>query len=355
MRPCSALCVVLLVIGCADKAPAKKERPPPLVLAKAVEVRDVPVVARAPVDLRPIASADVGSKTVGYLDAVLVDRGDVVKKGQLLALVRPSELPDQLAAAKSAVSQAQASSALAKANLERAQTLAPRGLVSQAELQNVTNAAAASEAQLAAAQSQLGVYATRLGETRLEAPFDGVVVSRRLDPGALVGTATGAVLTIARIDVVRVFVSVNERQAPAVKLGQPARVHFDALPGQVFEATVQRLAPSFDPLTRTLDAELQLPNPERTLRPGMYGEAELELARHPGAIVVPAEAVQLSGGKAFVFVLQGEVVKRREVKVGEELDEALEIVGGLEPGAVIVHKGIDGLSDGAKVRLPQGR
>lgn len=349
----SALLVFLGLVGCTDKAPAAKTRPPPLVVVAPVQVRDVPVVVRAPVDLRPIASADVGSKTVGYLDAVLVDRGDVVKKGQLLALVRPSDLPDQLAAAKSAVSQAQASNALAKANLERAQTLAPKGLVSQAELQNSTNAAAASDAQLAAAQAQLGVYAVRLGETRLEAPFDGVVVSRRLDPGALVGSGSGAVLTVARIDVVRVFVSVNERQAPFVKVGQPARVKFDALPGQLFEATVQRLAPSFDPLTRTLDAELQLPNVDRTLRPGMYGEAELELAKHPNAIVVPAEAIQLSGGKAFVFVLDGEVVRRREVKAGEELEEALEIVSGLEPGTVIVLKGIDGLSEGAKVRVPK--
>ncbi len=352
---CLPVMMLLAGMGCSSKAAPAKVRPAPLVVAAPVTVVDVPVLARAPVDLRPIAQADVGSKTVGYLDAVLVDRGDLVKKGQLLALVRPSELPDQLLSAKSAVSQAQASSALAKANLERAQTLAPRGLVSQQELQNVSNAAAASEAQLSAAQAQLGVYATRLGETRLEAPFDGVVVSRRLDPGALVGATSGAVLTIARVDVVRVFVSVNERQAPFVKLGQHAAVRFDAIPGQVFEAQVQRLAPSFDPLTRTLDAELQLPNPDRLLRPGMYGEAELELSRHPNAMVLGAEAVQLSDGKAFVFVLDGEVVHRREVKLGEELGEKLEILSGIEPGTVVVVRGIDGLSEGAKVRTAKAK
>lgn len=341
---------LLTMLGCADQAAKGKVRPPPLVVAVPIGVADVPVVARAPVDLRPIAQADVGSKTVGYLDAVLVDRGDLVKKGQLLALVRPSELPDQLLSAKSAVSQAQASSALAKANLERAQALAPKGLVSQQELQNASNAAAASEAQLSAAQAQLGVYATRLGETRLEAPFDGVVVSRRLDPGALVGAGSGVVLTVARVDVVRVFVSVNERQAPFVKVGQHAKVRFDALPGRTFEAQVQRLAPSFDPLTRTLDAELQLPNPDRTLQPGMYGEAELELAMHPGAMVIAAEAVQLSDERAFVFVLEGEQVRRREVTLGEEVGEQLEILTGVTPGTVVVTRGIDGLSDGAKVR-----
>ncbi len=355
MRSSGLVVLLVFLAGCGGKPAANKVRPPPLVVAAPVLVKDLPVLFRAPVDVRPIAQADVGSKTVGYLDTVLVDRGDVVKKGQLLATVRPSDLPDQLSAARSAVGQAQAASALAKANLERAQALAPRGLVSQQELQNATSAAATSDAQLSAAQSQLGVFATRLGETKLEAPFEGVVVVRRLDPGAIVGPATGAVLTIARLDTVRVFISVNERQAQAVKVGQTARVRFDAITERVFEGRVERLAPSFDPLTRTLDAEVHLPNPDRALRPGMYGRAELELDRHPGALVMPVEAVQLSEGRAFVWVLEGDVARRREVKVGEELDEQLEILEGLQPGASVVLKGLDGLADGAKVRVPSSR
>lgn len=347
--------MVLVVVGasaCGEKAAAPKVRPLPLVVPEVVSVVDVPVVARAPVDVRPIAQAEVGSKSVGYLDAVLVDRGDVVKRGQLLALVRPAELADQLSAAKSAVAQAQAAASLAKSNLERAQALAPKGLVSQQELQNMTTAAAASDAQVAAAQAQLGVTATRLGETRLEAPFDGVVVSRRLDPGALVGATSGVVLTVARVDVVRVFIAVNERQATALTLGLPARVTFDAFPGRVFEGKVERLAPSFDPLTRTLDAEVHLQNPERLLKPGMYGRGEVELAKHPGSIVVPVEAVQLSNGKAFVYVLEGDVAHRRPVTLGEDLGERLEVSAGLAAGATVIVRGIDGLSDGAKVRTP---
>lgn len=353
MRTSATLVFLFALAACGDKPAPGKARPPPLVVTSPGTVMDVPVLARAPVDVKPIAQADVGSKTVGYLDAVLVDRGDVVKKGQLVALVRPAELSDQLSAAKSAVAQAQASAALAKANLERAQALAPKGLVSQQELQNATTASASTEAQLAAAQAQLGVYATRLGETRLEAPFEGVVVARRLDPGALVGASSGVVLSIARLDVVRVFISVNERQATAVKVGQAARVHFDAFPGRVFEGKVERLAPSFDPLTRTLDAEVHLPNPERLLKPGMYGRAELELAVHAGALVVPSEAVQLSNEKAFVFVLEGDTAKRRAVTVGESLGDLVELTG-VPAGAVIITRGIDALADGAKVRTAAG-
>lgn len=346
--------VVSVVLAACTEKPQPKVRPPPLVVAAQVAVADVPVMARAPVDVRPVQQADVGSKTTGYLDAVLVDRGDLVKKGQLLALVRPAELSDQLTAAKGTVTSAQAAASLAKSNLERAQNLAPKGLVSQQELQNATTAAAATEAQLASAQAQLGVIATRLGETRLEAPFDGVVLTRRLDPGSLVSAGSGVVLTVARIDVVRVFVAVNEKQAPQLKLGQVTRVRFDAFPGRDFEGKVERLAPGFDPLTRTLDAEVHLPNPDRLLKPGMYGRAALELDRHPGALVLPIESVQLSGGKSFVYVVDGDVVRRREVQTGESMSdggqESLEVTAGLQAGQTIVTKGIDALADGAKVR-----
>src|SRR3954470_12168335 len=101
-------------------------RPPPLVSVAKVEARDVPVEVRAPVDLRPLVQADVGSKTLGYPDAVLVARGDRVRKGQLLALVRPSDLPDQLAAARGTLAQVKSSAALARTNFERARALAPQ-------------------------------------------------------------------------------------------------------------------------------------------------------------------------------------------------------------------------------------
>lgn len=347
------LALSVLVLACGRPSAGPKARPAPLVTTTVVTAEDVPVLVRAPIDLKPLVQADIGVKTVGVLDAVLVDRGDPVKKGQLLALVRPSDLPDQLAAAKSALAQAEASRALAKANLERGQALAPRGLVSQQELQNMSTAAASTEAQAAAAQSQLAALATRLGETRLEAPFDGVVVSRRLDPGALVGPSSGAVLTVARVDVVRAFVAVTEREAVALRVGQPAWIELDALPNRRFQGKVERLSPTFDVLTRTLDAEVHLPNEARELRPGMYGRGEIEVGRHPGMPVVPVESVQLFDDKAFVYVVSGQVVKRQAVTLGEDMGSRLEVSAGLQAGDEVVVRGIDALSDGAKIRKAQ--
>lgn len=337
--------------GRGDAPAGSRTRPPPAVIVTTVTTRDVAVTVRAPVELRPLTQAEVGSKTLGYLDAVLVDRGDAVKRGQLLALVRPSDLPDQLVAARGSLAQAQASVALARENAARAKQLAPSGVVSQQELQQSQAALASAEAQEAAAKAQVGAYATRLGETQITAPLDGFVTARKLDPGALVGpTSGGSILTVARTDVLRVFVTVTEREAPLVKVGQKAFVTLDALPDTKIEGTVARLAPTLDPGTRTLDAEVQVQNKEGVLRPGMFGRGAVVVAVHPAAVVVPASSVLVSNGKRWAFVLEGDKVKRREVVVGVDEGDALELVKGVVAGETIVTAGMDNVSDGTTVR-----
>jgi RND family efflux transporter MFP subunit len=304
------------------------------------------------VDLRPILQADVGSKTLGYLDAVLVDRGDRVKRGQLVAVVRPSDLPDQLAAARGTLAQAQASVALARANRERAERLAPGGFVSQQEVQQSETGLASAEATLAASQANVAALATRLGETRIESPLDGFVSTRRLDPGALVGpnAGTGSILTVQRLDTLRVFVPVNERDTEKLRVGEDARLELDALPGRTIAGKVVRVSPSFDPVARTLDAEVHVANPDGLLRPGMYGRAAIVTEVHRDAIVVPASTVQLSGGRSTTFVLKGDRVARTELRIGVDGGDWLEVLSGLSPGDEIVTAGMDVLSDGATVR-----
>jgi membrane fusion protein, multidrug efflux system len=339
-RPLAAA-LLLSVAACKGGTTAPRQRPPPAVTVAPVEVRDVPVEIRAPVDLRPLFQADVGAKTLGYLDAVLVDRGDRVRKGQLLAVVRPSDLPDQLESARVAFENA-------KANRSRAEALAPSGVVSQQELQN-------NQSAYAAAQANLQAIATRLGETRIESPIDGVISQRRLDPGALVGpnAGTGAILTVQRNDVLRVFIPVNEKDAPAVRLGQAASAEFDALPGKRYTGKVVRLSPAFDPVARTVDAEVHLVNPGE-LRPGMYGRGTLVTAVHPAAVVVAVGAVQISDGRHYAYVVAGDKVKRTEVKIGVDGGNWFEIVEGLKAGDEIVTAGTDTLADGAAVRPVRG-
>jgi RND family efflux transporter MFP subunit len=352
----SGLLVGLAVgaLGCSKGGGevAVRARPPPLVIVGKVVARDVPVEVRSPVDLRALAQADVGSKTLGVLDAVLVDRGDHVKRGQLLALVRPSDLPDQLAAARGSLAQAQASLSLAQTNYERASSLAPSGVVSQQELQSASAALATAQASQAAAQAQVSALAVRLGETRIDSPLDGVVAARRLDPGAIVGLLSGAtIVTVARIDVLRVLISVTEKDIPRVRVGQDAHVELDALAGKAFAGKVVRIAPEIDPSTRTIDAEVRLPNANEELRSGMFGHGSIVVDVHPRQPIVPAQAVQMTDGKAYVYVVAGDRVQRRAVDIGVDAGEWLEVLRGVAEGDEVVTAGIDVLSDGAAVRV----
>lgn len=335
---------------------ASRQRPPPLVAVAKVASRDVEETVRAPVDLRPLLQAEVGAKTLGYLDAVLVDRGDRVRKGQLVALVRPSDLPDQLSAARSSAAQADAAVALARANLDRARALAPAGRISRQELQQAETALAAAEAVQAGSRSQVGALAVRLGETRITSPLDGVVSQRRLDPGVLVGPSSnsGSILTVDQSETLRLFVSANENDVQRLRLGQIAHLELDAMPGRRFEGRVVRLAPALDPATRTLDAEVQLPNAGGELRAGMYGRAAIVTGVHPGALTVPVGAVQISNNRNFVYVLRGDRVQRREVQLGVDGEDWLEVTSGLQPDDEVVTAGLEGLSDQAQVRPARG-
>jgi RND family efflux transporter MFP subunit len=342
--------------GCAKNgtSQAPKGRLAPSVVVSKVVARDVPVEVQAPVDLRPLEQADVGSKVLGYVDAIFVERGDKVKKGQIIALVRPSDLPDQLAAARSSIGQIKAQAALARTNYERASKLAPSGVVSQQELQSASSALASAESAEASAQAQISGLAIRLGETRITSPITGYVSQRRLDPGALVGPpGGGAIVTVVRMDRLRVFLTLNEIDAIGISVGMDAHVELDSLPGRSFLGKVVRVAPAFDPLTRTLEAEVQLANDSGELRPGMYGRGFIRREVHPNTPVVPVNAVQISSLQKYVFVLHDTKVERRVITTGAEVDDgsALEVRSGLAAGDEVVIAGADGLADGTAVRV----
>jgi RND family efflux transporter MFP subunit len=336
--------VALAAVGCAK---AQSSSAPKGRLAPSV-------VVQAPVDLRPLEQVDVGSKVLGYVDAVFVERGDRVKKGQIVALVRPSDLPDQLAAARSSIGQIKAQAALARTNYERANKLAPSGVVSQQELQSSSAALASAESAEASAQAQISGLAIRLGETRITSPITGYVSQRRLDPGALVGPpGGGAIVTVVRMDRLRVFLTLNEMDAMGVSVGMDAHVELDSLPGRSFLGKVVRVAPAFDPLTRTLEAEVQLANDSGELRPGMYGRGSIRREIHPNTPVVQVNAVQISSKQTYAFVLHDTKVERRVITTGAEVDDgsALEVRSGLAPGDEVVIAGADGLADGTTVRV----
>ena len=371
--------VALALFACSAPPPPARKRPPPLVKVAKPEVRDVDVTLDYTAEVKPIDQIELQSKVTGYVQRVLVDKGDRVRKGQLLADVRPSDLPQQVTQAREQVGQAEAQYKLQAENTRRARELFKRGLIARAELDNADALLAVAKAARGASSAGLGVVSTRLRETDLFSPFDGWVTKRYLDPGALVqpGPAAMAILQLMMIDRVRVFVNVVEKDVPRIRKGLTATITVDSLPGRTFTGVVDRFSPALDAATRTLEAQVIIDNAEekgadghvdRPLKPGMYGHVALRVATHPKAVVLPIEAVVTEDTTRSVFVVDGVQAapgggpgagpprlvgkaRRVAVKTGFDGGSWLEITEGLTGDEEVVVQGLDLISDGAPVSL----
>ncbi len=206
------------------------------------------------------------------------------------------------------------------------------------------------------ARARLGKLKTLMEYTKITAPFEGIVTERFVDPGALIQAATTAsvnvspVVTVQRVDMVRVFIDVPEPEVPAVDRGDPATLALSALPEKKFAGTVTRFASALHPSTRTMKVEIDFPNPDGLLRPGMYGSLTLNLETHSEALTLPAPALVTEKGKTFVYIVEDGKARRVEVMTGIDDGIRVEIVKGLQGNEAVIVAGASAVSDGGAVR-----
>jgi RND family efflux transporter MFP subunit len=310
------------------------------------------------------ATVDVVPRVAGRLDSVQVQLGDRVSRGQQVAKVEDREIREQVNQSEANI-EVNRATVLARENdlrvaesaLERAKASFQRGLISQQALEDAEarHSAALSQvtvakAQLTSTQARLDELKINLANTVLAAPMDGVVSKRNLDPGAFAGGNT-VVLSLVDISTVRLIANLVERDFKRIEPGGHATVEVDAFPGEQFVGRVNRVAPVFDPATRTATMEIQIPNPGFRLKPGMYARVRLTADRRPNALAVPRNAVVDIGGKRGVYRLDGEVAQFHAVETGLSDGDYIEVVNGLEEGARIVTVGALALRDGDRVSV----
>jgi RND family efflux transporter MFP subunit len=319
----------------------------------------------------PYQNVELHAKEAGYIRNIYVDIGDRVHQGQVLAVLEIPELMAQVDASKAAVHHAEEEIQRSKSDVSRAEAdnvalhsnadrlanadKARPGLIAQQELDDATAKDRASQAQveasksaLAAAQQQLAVakadqqhYTALSDYTRIVAPYDGVVTWRFSDTGALVqaGTSTSSglpVVTVAQVNILRLRVPVPESLAAKVKIGDVADVHVQAT-GEHFTGKVSRFTGALDPSTRTMQVEIDVPNSNYHLQPGMYADVRLDANSRPDALTVPVEAIQRSDTKNSVLVVDPQNrVQRREVELGVQSSNNVEILGGLREGERVI-------------------
>ena len=334
------------------------------------------------------AEVTISSQAEGIVRRVLADLGDPVKSGQPLVEIDREKLQYTLDEQKAAraraltkygasesgqlppveetadVRKAAAELAQAKQGHERAVELHKRTLISQqtlddaettlrlkaasydAALQNARNL----RADVDASDATLKLADRQLRDASIRAPFDGYVQKRMVSVGELVKDQM-PVMTVVRVDPLKLLAEIPERMAPWIRVGQSLDLQVDAFPGTTFAATVSRISPAVNTQTRTFAFEALAPNHDARLKPGTFARVHLETALVEQVLTIPYAAMQYRYGVYRVFTVDGDRLTVHELKTGDRVGDRMEILGGVKLGDLVALTDVDNLADGMKVTV----
>jgi RND family efflux transporter MFP subunit len=362
----------LLLSSCRGGSANPAESQPTAVAVAAVQRGEISHLLSLAGQFEPYQVVQVHAKVSGYIQKINVDIGDRVHKGETLATLEVPELNAQYRASASEALRSNDTITAAAHDVARARSLhtalqtnygrlqrasdAQPGMIAAQELDNARSQADASAAQVDAALATLsgakqGALTTtadreRVGAlqsyTRITAPLSGVITWRYADTGALVQAGTSsdkqslALVTLSQSDLLRLRVPVPEDAVRYVHIGDSMQIRVDAL-GKSFTGKVVRFTRNLDPQTRTMETEVDVPNPDLTITPGMYANTYLQLAHVENALTVPVAAVQTTGGASTAMVATTDnTLESRKIQVGLRGALLVQIVSGLEQGDRVV-------------------
>jgi RND family efflux transporter MFP subunit len=295
------------------------------------------------------------ARTSGYVKHWYVDIGVRVRRGQLLATIETPELDQQLQQARADLENAEANLQLAATTAARWQHLLETDSVSHQETDQAVSDLHSKQALVNSSKANV----ERLGQLqafeRVTAPFDGVVTARNTDIGALVqaGDNSGPkeLFHLAAIQTLRVYVAVPEIYAAFVKTGEPAKLTLDAIPGETLTGTVVRNADAIDATSRTLNVEVDVPNPTGRLLPGAYAFVHLRVLPHPGSVTIPSNALLFRAEGLRVGVVRNGHVELTPIAIGQDYGSTVEVISGLSARDTVIVNPSDSLANGAAVQL----
>jgi membrane fusion protein (multidrug efflux system) len=340
----------------ASALDAARPRPAPVVAVGTPILDTLTRVAVFTGDVLPVQQASIYSRVSGNIEAMVVDIGSSVKRGQLLALIDTTLFAQNVRQTYGIWRQAEATAKNLQVTYERTKSLFDKKLGSQQELENSETALSVAKAQSDAAQANYRNAVTTLSYCRITAPFSGYITRRSLDAGAYVNnnpaSQSSSLFTLMALDTVHVFVNVVERDIQILDTVSGVEVSVDGLPGQLFTGRINRIGQALDVGTRTLPVQIVIPNPKRELKPGMFATTRIILERRSGVPSVPAEVVMKDDQGAYLFTVGADsVAHKRPVTIGISERNRIELRSSIPDGERIVTDGQHLLRDGVKVRI----
>lgn len=296
-------------------------------------------------------NATIRAQISGSIVSTSAEVGQPVSKGQLLGRIDASALQDAYLSAKSAVSSADAVSAVAQRNLQRSQTLLQAGAIAQRDLETAQTQASSAQAALEDAKSRLATAQKNFDNTRITAPFDGIVSQKSVSPGDVVQPG-GALFTVVDPSTMRLVAAVPSDQLPMLRLGTDVSFTVTGYADQEFHGRVARISPSVDPTTRQVQIIVSIPNKGHTLVTGLYADGRISSRTQEG-IVVPLSAVDTRMQRPAVVKVHGGVVTRTDVSLGmrDPTTETVQVTDGVSVGDTLLIAAAQGITPGTPVRV----
>ena len=378
----AAVLIVLLVITMVPRHAVDQELRAEATARDSAPAVQIATVQRAasgtelalPGTIQALHESAIYARVTGYVKRWTADIGSIVRTGQLLAEIDAPELSQSAEQAQAQLRQTRAALGLAQADLERWKVLARDSAVTGQELDQKRAAFEAAQANTGAADANLRRLVQTREWTRVTAPFTGVITARNVDIGSLItpagatsapvgasgiggGAAAGAMFRIAQTDTVRIYLTVPEGYATSIRTGLEAQVTAQGIPGRIFPGRVVRTSNALDATSRTLLTEIDVPNRDFALLPGMSAQATLHFPRTTPPLLLPASALVIRSSGVQVMVVENQpgssaaTIHFRAVKLGRDYGATVEVAEGLIDGTTVVLNPNADLVDGSRVRV----
>jgi membrane fusion protein (multidrug efflux system) len=372
-------------LGCNTGAPDKTQgqtgaqqpspKAPTVVSTVAVASRKLSTTVSLPAQLIPYESVDIFPKVTGFVQRITVDRGSRVRRGQLLVSLNAPELVSQRAQAEAGVKAAQSQLATAQAKLasdngtylHMVSASKTPGVIAENDLMVSDQTVSADKGVVAAAEQNVGAAREALRSVTqtesyltITAPFDGIVTTRNLHPGALIGPASGQAASQPILQIVddtrlRLVAPVPETEAEAMKVGQMVSFNVPAYPAQSFKAPIKRISHEIDAKTRTMPVELDVANRDDKLSPGSFSNVQWPVNRNYPTLFVPVSAVTSDQQHTFVIRVRNNKAEWVTVQAGQTVEGQIEVFGELQPDDQVIKTATDAIQAGDPVQVQAGK
>ena len=340
----AALALLLLLSGCnsqegvaENEAEDAEEEAPPIPVEISKPTRgDIYAVYTGTAPIEAFSEADVIGKVGGEVREILVEEGDIVSKGQILARLDGDRLRLELSESEARLGKLQR-------DYERNVDLSEKGLISTGDFEKI-------KFETEAQQASFNLAKLELDYTNIQAPIDGVISERFIKLGNTI-SVNDPVFRVTSFDPLVAYLLVPEREYRNIEIGQTVGIDVDALEGPPVEATVTRVSPIIDPETGTFKISIEIYDEQRRIKPGMFGRISVVYDKHANVLQVPRSAIVEEVGQSSVFVVENDIAVRKYVETGYNDEGMVEISSGLTDDASVVIVGQIGLKPDASVTV----